>query len=24
VTDPGILTDIDDREAYRRLSEAAK
>jgi molybdenum cofactor cytidylyltransferase len=24
VDDPGILTDIDDREAYRRLSEAAK
>jgi CTP:molybdopterin cytidylyltransferase MocA len=24
VNDPGILTDIDDREAYRRLSEAAK
>jgi molybdenum cofactor cytidylyltransferase len=24
VSDPGILTDIDDREAYRRLSEAAK
>ena len=24
VTDPGILTDIDDREAYRRLSEAVK
>lgn len=23
VDDPGILTDIDDREAYRRLSEAA-
>ena len=23
VNDPGILTDIDDREAYRRLSEAA-
>jgi molybdenum cofactor cytidylyltransferase len=22
VGDPGILTDIDDREAYRRLSEA--
>ena len=24
VNDPGILTDIDDREAYRRLSETAK
>lgn len=24
VDDPGILTDIDDREAYRRLSEAVK
>ena len=24
VDDPGILTDIDDREAYRRLSEAAR
>jgi hypothetical protein len=24
VDDPGILTDIDDREAYRRLTEAAK
>ena len=24
VDDPGILTDIDDREAYRRLSETAK
>jgi molybdenum cofactor cytidylyltransferase len=24
VNDPGILIDIDDREAYRRLSEAAK
>ncbi len=24
VNDPGILTDIDDRESYRRLSEAAK
>ena len=24
VDDPGILIDIDDREAYRRLSEAAK
>lgn len=24
VNDPGILTDIDDRDAYRRLSEAAK
>ena len=24
VNDSGILTDIDDREAYRRLSEAAK
>jgi molybdenum cofactor cytidylyltransferase len=24
VNDPGILADIDDREAYRRLSEAAK
>ena len=24
VADPGIQTDIDDREAYRRLSEAAK
>jgi molybdenum cofactor cytidylyltransferase len=24
VTDLGILTDIDDREAYRHLSEAAK
>src|SRR5665213_3032745 len=24
VNDPGILTDIDDREAYRRLSEAAE
>ena len=24
VNDAGILTDIDDREAYRRLSEAAK
>jgi CTP:molybdopterin cytidylyltransferase MocA len=24
VNDPGILTDIDDREAYRRLTEAAK
>ncbi len=23
VDDPGILTDIDDREAYRRLTEAA-
>ena len=22
VDDPGILTDIDDREAYRRLSES--
>jgi molybdenum cofactor cytidylyltransferase len=24
VDDPGILTDVDDREAYRGLSEAAK
>jgi len=24
VSDAGILTDIDDREAYRRLSEAVK
>lgn len=24
VDDPGILTDIDDREAYRRLTEAAR
>jgi hypothetical protein len=23
VNDPRILADIDDREAYRRLSEAA-